>query len=153
MLTPSLPEPQGEALLDSERRTVAAMKKVALMVLGTAMQTFGDKLTDEQEILSATADIVIDVYAAESVVLRAISAGDSSKTAALQQDAASVFVSDAAGRVAIAARTALSAMSEGDNLRTLLAALRRILKPVAVNTVALRRRVADAVVSGTGYPF
>ena len=47
------------------------MKKVALMVLGTAMQTYGDKLADEQEVLSGAADIIIDVYAAESVVLRA----------------------------------------------------------------------------------
>jgi hypothetical protein len=129
------------------------MKKVALMVLGTAMQTFAEKLTDEQEILSATADIIIDVYAAESVLLRAISADGMAKTAALHADAATVFVNDAAGRVEIAARTALAAMSEGDALRTLLAALRRVLKPVPVNTVALRRRVADAVVSVKGYPF
>ena len=47
------------------------MKKVALMVLGTAMQTYGDKLADEQEVLTGAADIIIDVYAAESVVLRA----------------------------------------------------------------------------------
>jgi alkylation response protein AidB-like acyl-CoA dehydrogenase len=153
ILTPSLPEPPGDALLDSERRAVAAMKKVALMALGTAMQTFGEQLTDEQEVLSTIADIVIDVYAAESVVLRAVSAESSSKTATLQQDAAAVFVTDAAGRVELAARTALSAMAEGDNLRTLLAALRRILKPAPVNTVALRRRVADAVAAGRGYPF
>ncbi len=153
ILTPSLPEAPGDGALAGERRTVAAMKKVALMMLGTAMQTYGEKLTDEQEILSSTADIVIDVFAAESVLLRATAAQGSARNGALHADAAAVFVSDAAGRVEGAARNALSAMSEGDTLRTLLAALRRILKLSPVNTVALRRRVADAIVSAKGYPF
>jgi alkylation response protein AidB-like acyl-CoA dehydrogenase len=148
LLTPSPAEPPGEGPLQSERRTVAAMKKVALMVLGTAMQTYGDKLADEQEILSGAADIIIDVYAAESALLRAGQAG-----AALHADAAAVLVNDAAGRVEIAARHALAAMTEGDMLRTLLAALRRVMKVTPVNTVALRRRIADAVAERKGYPF
>jgi alkylation response protein AidB-like acyl-CoA dehydrogenase len=149
LLTPSMPELRtgSDAPLDDERRAVAAMKKVALMVLGTAMQTYGEKLGEEQEVLSGTADILIDVYAAESVVLRAGGAGGP------HLDAASVFVSDAAGRVEIAARQAFAAMTEGDNLRMLLAALRRFLKVTPVNTVALRRRLADAVVTQKRYPF
>ncbi len=67
--------------------------------------------------------------------------------------AARVFISDAAGRVEIGARAALAAMAEGDTLRTLLAALRRLLKVTPVNTVALRRQVSDAVVAGKKYPF
>jgi hypothetical protein len=55
--------------------------------------------------------------------------------------------------VEIAARTALAGMAEGDTLRTMLAALRRILKVTPVNTVALRRTVADAVTARKGYPF
>jgi alkylation response protein AidB-like acyl-CoA dehydrogenase len=156
LLTPALPEPAGEGVLDAQLHAVGAMKKVALMVLGTAMQTYGEKLGDEQEILSLGADIIIDVYAAESAVLRARSARSapsSQGAAALHADAATVFVNDAAARVEIAARTALAAMSEGDMLRTLLAALRRVMKVTPVNTVALRRRVADAVVERKGYPF
>jgi alkylation response protein AidB-like acyl-CoA dehydrogenase len=156
LLTPALPEPAGEGVLDAQLHAVGAMKKVALMVLGTAMQTYGEKLGDEQEILSLGADIIIDVYAAESAVLRARSARSapsSQSAAALHADAATVFVNDAAARVEIAARTALAAMSEGDMLRTLLAALRRVMKVTPVNTVALRRRVADAVVERKGYPF
>ncbi len=154
LLTPALAEPPGEGALDAQLRAVVAMKKVALMVLGSAMQTYGEKLGDEQEVLSLAADIVIDVYAAESAALRAQAAGSvSSAAAALHADAATVFVSDAAARVEIAARTALAAMSEGDMLRTLLAALRRLVKVAPVNTVALRRRVADAVVARKGYPF
>ena len=58
-------------VLDEEMRAVGAFKKVALMVVGTAMQTYGEKLTDEQEVVSFAADILIDIYAGESAVLRA----------------------------------------------------------------------------------
>jgi alkylation response protein AidB-like acyl-CoA dehydrogenase len=151
VMAPSLAEPPGDAPLERERRAVIAIKKTALMVLGTAMQTYGEKLADQQEVLSLAADIIADVFAAESAVLRAAQAP--AKDAALHADAAAVFVSDAAGRVEIAARTALAAMTEGDMLRTLLAALRRVLKVTPVNTVVLRRRVADAVTGQKGYPF
>src|SRR6266542_769162 len=75
ILTASFPEPPSDEPLDNGRRTVAAMKKVALMVLGTAMQTYGDKLTDQQEVLTLAADVIIDVFAAESVLLRASQSG------------------------------------------------------------------------------
>jgi alkylation response protein AidB-like acyl-CoA dehydrogenase len=152
LLTPALPEPPGDGLLENERRAVAAMKKAALIVLGTAMQTYGTKLADEQEVLSLAADIIIDVYAAESAVLRAANQGAGSAQAR-HVDAATALTSDAATRVDVAARTALSALSEGDMLRTLLAALRRVMKIAPVNTVALRRRISDAVVEKRGYPF
>jgi alkylation response protein AidB-like acyl-CoA dehydrogenase len=149
LLTPSIPEPADDGLLAREVRAVAAMKKVGLMVLGTAMQTYGEKLADQQEVLSLSADILIDVYAADSAVLRAQNASGSS----LHASAAEVFVSDAAARVEIAARNALAAMADGDTLRTLLAALRRVLKVAPINTVTLRRQVADAVSERKGYPF
>ena len=148
LLTPVPAELPGDAPLENERRSVAAMKKVALMVLGTAMQTYGDKLADEQEVLSGAADIIIDTYAAESAVLRA-----AQTPAGLHTDAAAVIVNDAAGRVELAARQALAAMADGDMLRTLMAALRRMMKVTPVNTVALRRRIADAVAGQKGYPF
>jgi alkylation response protein AidB-like acyl-CoA dehydrogenase len=153
LLAPAMPEAPGDSLLENERRTVTAMKKVALMVIGTAMQTYGERLQDEQEVLSMTADVAIDVYAAESAVLRGIAAASDRNAPALHADAASVFVNDASERVATVARTALAAMADGDTLRTLFAALRRLLKATPVNTVALRRRVADAVTAGKGYPF
>jgi alkylation response protein AidB-like acyl-CoA dehydrogenase len=154
LLSPSLPSGStgdGNALED-EMRAVAAFKKVALMVIGTAMQTFGEKLTDQQELLSYTADIFMDTYAAESAVLRAQDAiSNGHKQAPLHEAAARTFVNDAAQRVEMAARSALAAMAEGDTLRTLLAALRRVLKVQPVNTVALRRRLADAALANGGY--
>lgn len=147
ILTPAMAQPPSDEPLENERRTVAAMKKAALMVLGTAMQTYGEKLADQQEVLMTAADIIIDVFAGESALLRAQESGE------LHAAAAQVCVSDAAGRVEIGARTALAAMAEGDTLRTLLAALRRLLKVTPVNTVALRRQVAEAVLGKKGYPF
>jgi hypothetical protein len=114
------------------------------------MQTYGQKLTDEQEILSYLADIVIETYAAESAVLRAM---DATRQKDLHDDAVRVFVNDAAQRVEMAARSALAAMSEGDMLRTLMAALRRTLKVAPVNTVAPRRRLAEATTAKGGYIF
>jgi alkylation response protein AidB-like acyl-CoA dehydrogenase len=148
LLTLSSADPTGDTPLESEMRVVGGMKRVALTVIGTAMETFGAKLTDEQEILSAAADIVIETFASESCASRAAGVPDPAKRAA-----ARVYVYDAAGRVELAARGALAAMAEGDSLRTLLAALRRMIKVPAVNTVLLRREIADAVVARAGYPF
>ncbi len=147
LLTPTLSEPPSDEPLEAERRTVASLKKVALMVLGTAMQTYGEKLTEQQEVLTLAADVMIDVFAAESVMLRASGRGG------LHQAAAEVYITDAAARVEVAARGALAAMSDGDNLRMLLAALRRLLKTTPVDTVARRRRIADAIVERKAYPY
>jgi hypothetical protein len=100
------------------------------------------------------ADIAIDVFSAESATLRARAASDSHHAkAALHVDAARAFVNDAALRIDASARQALAAMAEGDTLRTMLAALRRLLKVTPVNTVVIRRRLADETVSRGGYPF
>src|SRR6266550_1091819 len=150
LLAPSAASLSSDEGLAADLRTVAAFKKVALMVLGTAMQTYGQKLTDEQEVLCAAADILIDIYAAESAVLRAREAAGR-PDAALHEAAARTFVNDATQRVQAAAANALAAMAEGDTLRTLLAALRRVLKATPINTVALRRTLADATVARDRY--
>ena len=154
VMSPSVPGANfaDDSGLGEERRVVASFKKVALMVLGTAMQTYGAKLNDEQEVLSYAADIMIDTFAAESAVLRAGAAASAAVSRAdLHEAAARTFVNDAAQRVDGAARSALAAMAEGDTLRTLLAALRRVLKVTPVNTVVLRRRLADATVERGRY--
>ena len=147
------PEP-GDGPLAREAATVGMLKKVGLATLGLTMRTYGEKLSDQQEVLSLVSDILMDIYASESVVLRAQSAADTTaSTAELQGDAASAFVNDAALRVEVSARTAVSAMAEGDALRTNLAAIRRLLKVTPVNTIALRRKLADKAVQQAGYMF
>jgi alkylation response protein AidB-like acyl-CoA dehydrogenase len=153
MAPPALP-PADEAALGEELRAVDAFKKTAVMLLGLAMQTYGAKLSDEQEVLMHLADVIIDVFSAESAALRARAAADRrDPKAALHADAAKTFVSDAALRIDASARQALAAMAQGDTLRTTLAALRRVLKVTPVNTVATRRRLADATVANGAYPL
>jgi alkylation response protein AidB-like acyl-CoA dehydrogenase len=146
---------QGDdSLLAEERRAVESFKKVALMGLGVALQTFAEKLTDEQEVLMHVADIAIDVFSAESAVLRAAAAFErKAPRADLHVAAARIFVNDAAMRIDAAARQALAATTDGDTLRTMLAGLRRLLKVTPINTVALRRRLADEAVARGAYPF
>ncbi len=97
------------------------------------------------------ADIIIDTYAAESAVLRAAAA--SGPDAALHAATATVVTHEAFGRIEWAARSALAALAEGDALRTSLAALKRLLKLMPANLVALRRTISDATVAKGGYPF
>jgi alkylation response protein AidB-like acyl-CoA dehydrogenase len=148
LLAPASMDASPAGPFGEERKAVGSMKKVALMVLGTAMQRYGEKLTDEQEVLCHAADIVMETFAAESALVRAAQAAH-----ALAADAARLVVSDGAARVEFSARQALAAMTDGDMLRTLLAALRRLMKVTPVNTVALRRRLSDAALARTAYPF
>jgi alkylation response protein AidB-like acyl-CoA dehydrogenase len=155
IMSPSMSVPdEGDGVLTAEARACTAFKKVVLLVAGTAMQRYGTKLEQEQEVLSYLADILIDTYAAESAVLRAQdAAGRKLPNAELHQDAARVTVNEAAGRIELAARSALAAMADGDTLRTQLAALRRLLKVTPVNTVMMRRKLSEATVVKGGYIF
>lgn len=155
IMSPSMAVPEeSDAPLADEARACGVFKKVTLLVAGTAMQRFGTKLEQEQEVLSCLADILIDTYAAESAVLRAQdAAGRKVSNADAHADAARVYTNDAAGRIELAARNCLAAMADGDTLRTQLAALRRLMKVTPVNTVVMRRRLADASVAKGGYIF
>ena len=155
IMSPSMSMPDdGEGALSAETRACATFKKVVLLIAGTAMQRYGTKIESEQEVLSYLADILTDTYTSESAVLRARDAAARKlANAELHQDAASVAVNEAAGRIELAARSALAAMADGDVLRTQLAALRRLMKITPVNTVAMRRKLADAAVAKGGYIF
>lgn len=142
--------PAGESPLAAERAAVDAIRKVTLLGIGAAMERYGQKLADEQEVLLWLADLVIDTYAADSAVLRAEAAAGGHR-APLHEDAARIAVSDASLRVEMTARQVLAAMADGDTLRTRLAVLRRVMKVVPADTVAARRRLADECVLGHGY--
>ena len=154
VMSPSLAEPPGDGTLEAEQAAVVAFRKVALLILGAAMQKYTQKINDEQEVLMHVADIMIDAYTAESSVLRALDA-DARRlpNAVLHVDAARAIVSDAAARIEANAKSALAAMADGDMLRTQLAALRRVLKVTPVNTVTIRRALADATVERGSYIF
>ncbi|HYN84783.1 MAG TPA: acyl-CoA dehydrogenase family protein [Pyrinomonadaceae bacterium] len=156
ILSPSLPGgDEDEGVLAEESKLVGNMKKVALMVLGTAAQKYMMGLADQQEILLGVADIITDVYASESAVLRArkLAASKGEEAAALQLDMTRTFCFEAVMRVEASAKRTLAAMGEGDELRTLLAALRRFTKHAPTNTVAARQRIAGAMIEANKYVY
>lgn len=152
LLAPLAVAPDDRSLLGDEGRAVQSFKKATLMVLGLAMQTYREKLAEQQEVLMYLADMLIETYSAESAVLRAL-ANANRADGPLQVDAARVYVNDAAARIETAARQGLAAMIEGDMLRTTIAALRRLFRQLPVNTAVMRRRLADAAVARGGYMF
>ncbi|HJR58655.1 MAG TPA: acyl-CoA dehydrogenase family protein [Vicinamibacterales bacterium] len=150
---PSLPATSAEYLA-AERSLVAGLKKTALAVLGTAMQTYGEKLPDQQEVLSFAADIIADAFVAESSLIRALQApADSPQRASLHAAAARVVIYTATSRADASAKEALAAMAQGDTLRTLLAALRRWLKSTPADLVTARRALAAQTVQRHKYAF
>ena len=154
LLAPPSLSPSSSAPMAAERALTTGLKKVALAVLGTAMQTYGDKLPEQQEVLTFAADIITDAFVAESAFLRASQAPvDDPAHAPLHEAAARVVVHTAASRVDASAREALAAMARGDMLRMLLAATRRWLKSEPADLVASRRMLAPVIVDRRRYPF
>ncbi|HTR45884.1 MAG TPA: acyl-CoA dehydrogenase family protein [Verrucomicrobiae bacterium] len=137
-----------------EERSLAQAKKVFLLAAGAAVEKFRDKLADHQEIVASLSNVVMDIYAIESSLRRAQKAAAArGPVAKLMADATRAFTYDAMDRVEKDARTALAATSDGDTLATQLAALRRFAKHAPVDTIALRRRIAEAVLAQDRYPF
>src|SRR5215468_1401846 len=148
-------EESPEGPLGDEARVVANAKKMFLQAAGGAVQKFREKLADEQELIGALSNIVMEIYAMESCLLRAQKAATIKGEAASKtmRDAARIFVNDAAERVEHEAKRAIAAVHEGDMLTTQMAVLKRFAKRAPVNTIALRRSVAAAVQSQDRYPF
>ena len=144
-----------DSLLATEQKLAQNAKKVALMTLGTAAQKYMMGLSDQQEILMSVADIIMDTFAMESAILRArkMAAAQGEEAVALQLDMTRVFCNDAVERIEADAKNTLAAMAEGDELRTLLAALRRFTKMTPMNTVAARQRIANAMIEANRYVY
>ncbi len=156
VLSPSLGSlDEDEGVLAAEVKLAQNAKKIALMVLGTAAQKYMAALSEQQEILMGAADIIMDTYAMESAILRTqkLAAAQGEEKAARYIDMTRVFCTDAVERINARAKVTLSAMSEGDELRTLLAALRRFTKSTPTNTIAARQRIADAMIQANKYVY
>jgi alkylation response protein AidB-like acyl-CoA dehydrogenase len=154
-LTSPQPLEAPEGFLAAEARQVAQAKKVALMCLGVAVQKFAQELEHQQEVLGLFADVAMEIYALESAVIRTQkrAAKEGEDACRIHEAAVRCFAQDALDRIEGSARRLLAAVDEGDMLRTYLAALKRFTKRETLNTVALRREVAAAVVEKGAYPF
>ncbi len=148
-------EDDDDAPLATERRLVANAKKIALAVLGTAAQKFMGALDKQQMILCWAADIIIETFLMDSAFGRTakLIGRDGVEKHEFAIEATRLYIHDAMSRIETAAKNALAATVEGDELRMLLAALRRFTKFTPLNTSAIRERLADRVVASGGYMF
>jgi alkylation response protein AidB-like acyl-CoA dehydrogenase len=139
----------------SEKKVLKNLKKAALMIAGAAVQKFMMKLSHEQEILMNVADMIIEIYVAESALLRAekLIAQKGEAAVALQKEMAIVNLHDAVAICQIAGREAIQAFAEGDELRVMLMGLKRFTKIDPLNTKESRRKVADTILSENKYVF
>jgi len=130
-------------------------KKITLLLIGLAFRRYLSKLADHQEILGFLSDMVIEIFAMESALLRAMKSirsaeGEKSK---IKKAMVKVYVNDTFGRIEDCARKVLAAISEGDLLRTYMSSLRKLTRFLPVNSVILRREIADYVIKFGRYPF
>jgi alkylation response protein AidB-like acyl-CoA dehydrogenase len=152
-LRPKVEMDDGKLTLQKEM--VEMSKKIALLVAGAAVQKYMTKLAEEQEILSSISDVVIEVFAMESALLRAMKSAErfGDEKSEIQKAMVKVYVNDAFHRVEGFARQALAAIAEGDVLRTQLSALKKLARFTPVNTIVLRREIADSVIKIGRFPF
>ncbi|MBV5113224.1 acyl-CoA dehydrogenase family protein [Bacillus altitudinis] len=148
-----MPEEPGDQPLDQEKYLLAHAKKIALMVAGMAAMKYGKALDKEQEILVNIADIVNELFAAESAVLRtekAIAASGAEKNA--QKLAyTQIFTQEAFLKIEAHAKESLIAMEEGDSLRMSLSALRKLTRFTPMNVIAKKREVAKRIFEAEKY--
>ncbi|WP_034338847.1 acyl-CoA dehydrogenase family protein [Deinococcus misasensis] len=147
LLEPSFDE-VDEGPLAQEEVTIKNLKKLALMVAGTATMKYGMEIESRQEILARVADIAMLTFAAESAFLRTRKLGNPE----LQVEMTQLYTWAAAEKAATLAREAVEMIASGDDLRTSLAVVKRLTKHDPINTIRLRRHVAKAVLAAEGYP-
>lgn len=149
------PDEETDVLLDRERRAVRNIKKIGLLAAGLALQKYMTAIEEEQEIMSMLSDIVMEAWAAESALLRTLKMADSigKDKAQFYVLMTQLYINDAIGRVEERAKNVMAAISDGDMLRTNLAALKRFLKFPPLNTIEIRRKIADKMLESNSYPF
>ena len=146
---------QDDSLFAAEKRYIAGFKKAVLMVAGSAVQKLMMTLAKEQEILMNIADMMIELYVTESVLLRAekLTSQVGEAEAALQIDMARVYINDAADRIQIAGKNAINSFADGDEQKMMLMGLRRFTKVAPMNTKDARQRIAQKLIAENKYCF
>src|SRR5712691_845014 len=142
-----------EGLLAEEQKRVSSAKKLGLFAAGAATQKYLQAIQDQQEVMGAIADMVIEIYAMESAVLRTmkIAAKNGEAAAALPIAMTRVYLAQAMDKIESAARKIIAAVADGDMLRTQLAILRRLGKHEPYNTIEFRQQIAQKVIERGKY--
>lgn len=146
---------EDETLFAAEKKVIKNLKKSVLMIAGAAVQKFMMKLSEEQEIIMNVADMIIEIYAAESVLLRVEKRTNllGVDANALHKDIAVIYLHRAVEKVNKAGKAAITSFAESDELRVMLMGLKRFTKIEPVNLKDARRRVADELIRKNEYVF
>jgi alkylation response protein AidB-like acyl-CoA dehydrogenase len=144
-----------EGVFAAELKLIRNMKKAILMVAGAAVQKLMMKIEQEQEILMNIADMAMELFHAESALLRAMKIADlrGESAAALQVDMARTFLYDAADRVNKSGKDAINAFASGDEQRMMLLGVKRFTKAEPFNSKDARRRIAAKLITDNKYSF
>jgi alkylation response protein AidB-like acyl-CoA dehydrogenase len=148
-----MPVEVGTAPLDQEKYLVSMAKKIFLMTAGLAVQKFGPKLEVEQEVLSNLADIISELYNMESVVLRTEKAiGKSGIEKASQKLLyTEVYCQEAFNRIEAHAKESIIAAEDGDMLRMMLSALKKLTRHTPINVIKKKREIAATLLEEERY--
>lgn len=143
----------AEGPMAQEQNIVASFKKLGLFVAGAATQKYMQAIEEQQEIMAAIADIVMEIYAMETALLRSlkIASAQGEKSAAMPIAMTRVYFCHAIEKIESAARKVIAAVAEGDMLRTQLAILRRLAKHDPFNAIELRRQIAQKIIDRGRY--
>ena len=142
-----------DGVMAEEQKLVASAKKLGLFAAGAATQKYMQAISEQQEVMGAIADMVIEIYAMESVVLRTmkIAAKSGGAAATLPIAMTRVYLSQAMDKIESAARKIIAAVADGDMLRTQLAILRRLGKHDPYNSIELRQQIAQKMIEQGKY--
>lgn len=145
--------PQG--IFGKEYKVIANAKKAILMAAGAALQKFTTEIEHQQEILMGLADMMIEVYVAESALVRVdkLVQREGEEKHAIAKECAMVYLHDAIEKVAHAGREVIMGFAKGDELNVLLMGLKRFTKIDPYNLIESRRRIAEAAIRKNGYIF
>ncbi|MBD2865178.1 acyl-CoA dehydrogenase family protein [Paenibacillus oceani] len=147
MLEPTSVRSETDDRLGEEKRLLATAKQIFLLIGGQAVQTYGMELEEQQEVLSRLADMMIRIYAMESALLRAekITARSGAAKGGLAEAMTKVYVCEAFAEIEQAAKQNVAAMASGDLLSLQLSVLRKWTRHTPVDTISLKRRIAESV--------
>ncbi|GGJ77350.1 alkylation response protein AidB-like acyl-CoA dehydrogenase [Anoxybacillus voinovskiensis] len=148
-----MPEEVGDGVLEQEKYLVRNAKKIALLTAGLAAQKFGPKLEKEQEVLVNIADIVSNIYAMESALLRTEKAIQKSGVEKNKQKIlyTEIFCQEAFNEIEAHAKETIVAVEQGDMLRMMLSALRKLTRHTPINVIAKKREAAAALIEAERY--
>jgi alkylation response protein AidB-like acyl-CoA dehydrogenase len=155
MSVPDFSTPDSDDIFAADKKALQNAKKAILMVAGAAVQKFMQNLEKEQEIMMDISDMLIELFACESTLLKTEKlVGIRGETAcALQIDLTRTYISDSLERINLSGKHAITSFNDGDTLRIMLMGLKRFTKYDAFNTTASRRRIADKLIAEGSYCF